>query len=791
MTHDEFNFAEWARTGIRFLDGGMGTQLQARGLQPGEIPEVWNVTRPEEIRAVHAAYAAAGADLVYANTFGANPVKYHGEIPLAEVIQAGVELARAVAPRVALDMGPTGRLLKPAGDFSFDEAFDAFAEQAVLGARAGADFAVIETMGDLRELKAAVLAVKENTTLPILATVALGENGTLLTGGDVAAVTVLLDSLRVDAMGFNCGLGPDLMRPYVEQMARLTRRPILVKPNAGLPKLENGRTVFTVSPDAFAEDVARLVAAGATLVGGCCGTTPAHLAAVHARLKDVPVPTRAQPEERTYVSSGTHAVEIPLDDTIVIGERINPTGKKKLKAALIEGDEGYVLREAVTQAEAGAQILDVNVGVPGLDETSVLARTVQAVQSVVDMPVQIDTADPQALEAALRCVNGKPLVNSVNGKEESLRAVLPLVARYGGAVVALALDESGIPETVEGRLAVVRKILARGAEYGLRPADFVVDVLCLAVSSDAQSARVVLEAVRRVREELGCRTVLGVSNISFGLPARPLLNSAFYTLAMGAGLSAAIINPLSRDMMTAYRAYRALTGLDRHCEAWIAQAPDVTSPASPPVDASASDVRQAIRRGLQEDAAAAVRAARADGRDALALVDGEIVPALEETGRAFEQGSLFLPQLLMAAEAARAAFETVREALPADAAAARGPILIATVKGDIHDIGKNIVRTLWENYGYRVIDLGRDVPPERIVEAVRREKVKLVGLSALMTTTVGAMAETIRQIRAADLPARVVVGGAVLTEAYARTIGADYYARDAMAAVRVAEEVFA
>jgi 5-methyltetrahydrofolate--homocysteine methyltransferase len=435
--------------------------------------------------------------------------------------------------------------------------------------------------------------------------------------------------------------------------------------------------------------------------------------------------------------------------------------------------------------------LDVNVGLPDIDEVDMLTRAVCELQAVCDVPLQIDTANPVAMEAALRRVNGKPLVNSVNGKEESLRAVLPLVARYGGAVVALALDESGIPETVEGRLAVVRKILARGAEYGLRPADFVVDVLCLAVSSDAQSARVVLEAVRRVREELGCRTVLGVSNISFGLPARPLLNSTFYTLAMGAGLSAAIINPLSRDMMTAYRAYRALTGLDRHCEAWIAQAPDVASPASPAVESVASDVRQAIRRGLQDDAAAAVRAARAAGRDALALVDGEIVPALEETGRAFEQGTLFLPQLLMAAEAARAAFETVREALPADAAAARGPILIATVKGDIHDIGKNIVRTLWENYGYRVIDLGRDVPPERIVEAVRREKVKLVGLSALMTTTVGAMAETIRQIRAADLPARVVVGGAVLTEAYARTIGADYYARDAMAAVRVAEEVFA
>ena len=796
------DFAAWARERVRFLDGGMGTQLQARGLQPGEVPELWNLSRPDDIRAVHAAYVAAGADVVYANTFGANAAKYHGDAPLADVIAAGIGIARSVegSPLVALDVGPTGRLLKPAGDFEFDAAYDAFAEQVALGAKAGADLVVVETMGDTYELKAAVLAAKENCDLPVLATVALGENGKLLTGGDVEAVAALLDGLRVDAFGLNCGLGPDLMRPYVERLARATARPIVVKPNAGLPKVVDGQTVFTVGPEAFARDVVSLVEAGASIVGGCCGTTPAHIAAV-TQSPNLPISQSPNhPISRTVISSGTHAVEIPPDDTIIIGERINPTGKKKLKAALTEGDTAYVLREAVSQAEAGAHVLDVNVGVPGLDEAAVLDATVQAVQGVTDLPIQIDTSDPVALERALRHVNGKPLVNSVNGKEESMRAVLPLVAKYGGAVVALTLDEAGIPSTAEGRLAIARKILARGAAYGLGPSDFVIDVLCLAVSADANSANVVLESLRRVRDELGCRTVLGVSNISFGLPARPLLNGAFYTLAMGAGLSAAIINPLSDEMMTAHRAFRALTGKDRNCEAWVGAYKDfqgvsrISSKPGEPKASSDSDgprgLMSAIRRGLKGDAAAAAKSALAEGRQPVEVIDGEIVPALEVVGKGFEAGTVFLPQLLMAAEAASAAFDVVRAALPADAAAKRGPVVIATVKGDIHDIGKNIVRALLENYGFRVIDLGRDVPPETIVETARREKAKLIGLSALMTTTVGFMEETIRQVRAAGLDAKVVVGGAVLTADYAKTIGADYYGKDAMASVRVAEEVF-
>jgi len=792
---------------VFLLDGAMGTQLQAKGLKPGETPELWNLSRADDVRAVHEAYFAAGANAVYANTFGANPAKYHGDAPIEDVVAAGIGIAREAAKNagglVALDVGPTGRLLKPSGDFEFDAAYDAFAAQIRLGAAAGADFVAIETMGDTYELKAAILAAKENSQLPILATVALGEDGKLLTGADVECVAALLEGLRVDAIGFNCGFGPDKMLQYVARLAAVTSLPIAVKPNAGLPKVVDGQTVFTVGPDEFAKDISAIVDEGASIVGGCCGTTPAHIAALKG-LASRTLPARTMPADRTVVTSGSRAVEIPANDTIVIGERINPTGKKKLRAALSEGDVAYVLREAVSQADAGAHILDVNTGVPGLDEPAVLNSTIQAVQSVTDLPLQIDTSDPKALERALRHYNGKALVNSVNGKEESLSTVLPLVAKYGGAVVALTLDESGIPSTADGRLAIARKIIARGAEYGLKPSDFVVDVLCLAVSADAGSANTILEALERVKGELGCRTCLGVSNISFGLPARPLLNAAFYTMALARGLSAGIVNPLATDMMTAYKAFRALTARDSTCEEWIASYTD-WSPAAPTAPcgqrtaaasavagaSSESALASAIRHGLKSDAAEMAKASLANGKAPLDLVDGEIVPALETVGRGFESGRVFLPQLLMAAEAAGAAFEVVRAALPKqDAGSARGPVVMATVKGDIHDIGKNICRVLLENYGFKVIDLGRDVPPEKVVETARREKARLVGLSALMTTTVGAMEETVRLIHKELPDCKVTVGGAVLTEDYAAKIGADNYSKDAMGLVRYAESLF-
>ena len=824
-----------------YLDGGMGTELQARGLAPGEIPELWNLTRPDDIRAVHAAYLAAGADVVYANTFGANPAKYHGDAPLEDVVKAAIRIAKEAAaaastperPRfVALDVGPTGRLLKPAGDFEFDAAYESFAEQVRIGAAAGADLVVVETMGDTYELKAAVLAAKENSDLPVVATVALGEDGTLLTGGDVECVAALLGGLKVDAMGLNCGLGPDKMLPYVKRLAAATDIPVVVKANAGLPVVVDGKTVFNVGPAEFAADVAQLVEAGARIVGGCCGTTPAHIAEV---VRSQP-PTAARrlptgnPHLPTTISSGTRALNLSIDDTFVIGERINPTGKKRLKQALTEGDSAYVLREAVSQAEAGAQVLDVNTGVPGLNEAEVLTRTVESVQSVTDLPLQIDTSDPKALESAMRHYNGKPLVNSVNGKEESLAAVLPIVAKYGGVLVALLLDEGGIPPTADERIAIAKRILARGAEYGMKPSDFVFDALSLAVSADATSANVALETIRRVRDELGCRTIMGVSNISFGLPGRPQLNASFYTLAMGAGLTAGIINPLSVEMMTAYRAFRALTGRDRSCGEWIEFAPSLVNVAvgsgsvglgsgsvgigsgsvgigsgsvgstlsgtnstlSDPKSKSPSPLFAAIKRGLKADAASAARAELDSGRAPVDVIDGGIVPALEEVGRGFEEKRVFLPQLLMAADAAGAAFDVIRSALArtGGGAAPKGPIIVATVKGDIHDIGKNIVRALLENYGFKVIDLGRDVPPERILEAARRENCRLVGLSALMTTTVGFMEETIKLLRKELPDCRTMVGGAVLTADYAEKIGADFYSKDAMGAVRTAERVF-
>lgn len=795
---------------ILFLDGGMGTQLQGKGLQPGEMPEAWNVSRPKDILAVHEAYFKAGADIAYANTFGANPAKYHGSAPIEDVIAAGVSIAREAATTVggkrgvALDIGPTGRLLKPFGDFEFDAAYDAFAEQVRIGEKAGADLAVIETMGDTYELKAAVLAARENSSIPIFATVALGEDGKLLTGADVECVAAILEGLRVDAIGLNCGFGPDRMLPFVKRLAACTSLPLIVKPNAGLPQIVDGRTVFTVGPEEFAKDIRALAEAGASIVGGCCGTTPAHIAAVREALSEFRRPCRTGCLPKTMVASGSRAVEIPFDDSIVIGERINPTGKKKLKAALTEGDVAYVLREAVSQSDAGAHVLDVNVGVPGIDEAAALDSTIQAVQGVTDIPLQIDTSDANALERALRHYNGKALVNSVNGKKESMDAVLPLIAKYGGAVVALTLDENGIPPTAEGRLAIARRILERGAEYGLKPSDFIIDVLCLAISADAGSANTILRALRMVREELGCRTCLGVSNISFGLPARPLLNASFYTMALANGLSAGIINPLATDMMTAYRAYRALAGKDRSCCDWIEAYKDFTPAsaaapnhakggASAPAAQSPDDsgLTEAIRHGLKSDAASLAASALKDGKAPLDVIGSGIVPALEAVGKGFESGSVFLPQLLMAAEAAGAAFDVVRGAMPSrDGESVRGPIIVATVKGDIHDIGKNICRALLENYGFKVIDLGRDVPPEKVVDAARRENARLVGLSALMTTTVGFMEQTVKLVHE-ELPGcKVTVGGAVLTDEYARKIGADFYSKDAMELVRLAESLF-
>ena len=781
---------------LTFLDGALGTMLQSCGLKAGDVPEDWNILHPDKVSDIHRRYVRSGADIISANTFGANALKYHGRFSVAEVISAGVELAREAigsAGRVALDLGPTGRLLKPSGDIDFDRAYAAFAEAVKCGAAAGADLVLAETMSDTMELKAAVLAAKENCRLPVMATVALGEDGKLLTGADIECVSTLLDSLGVDACGFNCGIGPDLMLPYVKRLACLTDRPIIVKPNAGLPKMIGGKTVFTVDPETFAGHMVRLAEAGCAFVGGCCGTTPAHIEAAHKALAGTTLPERVAVARRTAVSSGAVAVELRCGEGLVIGERINPTGKKRLKEAYLKGDRAYILREAVAQIDAGAQMLDINCGVPGIDEASTLAATIEAVQSVSTVPVQIDTADAKALEAALRRVNGKALVNSVNGKRESMDAVFPLVRRYGGTVVALCLDESGIPATADGRIAVARKILNEGAKYGLGAEDFVFDALTLAVSADPDAARTTLETVRRLSGELGVNTVLGVSNVSFGLPGRQELNNAMYTLAKRAGLSAAIANPAMIGETADEAAFDVLMGRDPNCERWIRRCRQNEATEAETADDGGvfAKLAQSVKRGLKDDARAIAAEALVRGAGAMEIVENAVIPALEEIGSGFESGKIFLPQLLMSADAAGAAFDAVRAVLSESSAAGkRGrPVVLATVKGDIHDIGKNIVRALLENYGFDVIDLGRDVAPEAIVEAVRKANAMMVGLSALMTTTAGAMAETVALVKASGLDCRTCVGGAVVTQEYADEIGADFYAKDAMRTVRFAESL--
>ena len=771
--------------------------VQAAGLPPGKDPTDWNVENPEAVAGVHRAYAEAGADIVLANTFGANRLKYHGAYSLDELISSAISLAKSSGARVALDIGPTGRLLKPAGDLDFGVAYDAFAEMVRLGVAAGADLVFIETMGDTRELKAAVLAAKLNSDLPVYASVALDESGKLLTGASVECVATLLESLGVDAYGFNCGLGPDKMLPFVERLAKVSTKPIIVKANAGMPKIVDGKTVFTVGPDEFASYAAKLVEAGASIVGGCCGTTPAHIKAVASLCTGGLGEAQTQaPQARTAVSSGTTVVELKSHGGLIVGERINPTGKKLLKEAYLRGDTAYILREAVKQTDAGAEILDVNCGVPGIDEAATLERTVETVQSVVTCPVQIDTADPVALERALKCVNGKPLVNSVNGKRSSMDAVFPLVRKYGGALVALCLDESGIPDTSDGRIAIARRILDEGAKYGFKKEDFAFDALTLAVSADPKAAIVTIETVRRLTDELGVNTILGVSNVSFGLPNRPALNNAMYTLCVRAGLSAAIANPALIRKSDDEAAFDVLLGRDKNCERWIAanvdNAATKSAAAAPQADAAGA-LGAAIRRGLRDHAAKSAGEMLAGSASPMEVIEKGIVPALEQIGVAFEKGTAFLPQLLMAADAAGDAFAVVRKSLGSSSRGGSGdgarPIVIATVKGDIHDIGKNIVRALLENYGFDVIDLGRDVAPETIVERARTTNAGMVGLSALMTTTVGAMAETIRQLKAAGLDAKTFVGGAVVTQDYADSIGADFYAKDAMQSVRIAERV--
>ena len=775
---------------IIFFDGGMGSLLIKKGMKPGETPETWNIEHPEIICEIHKSYFDAGADIVMANTFGANRIKLEGcKYSVKELIEAGIKNAKSVGKGlVALDIGPTGKLLAPLGDLDFEDAVSAFAEMVTVGAQAGADAVCIETMSDTYELKAAVLAAKENCDLPVFATVVFDEKGKLLTGGDVASVVALLEGLGVDALGVNCGLGPVQMKKIVREILAVASIPVIVNPNAGLPHDEDGKTVYDIDADTFASTMREIAEMGAWAVGGCCGTTPEHIAKTVALCKDI-APRPIEKKSRCVVSSYSRAVEIK-DAPVIIGERINPTGKKRFKEALRNDDIDYILREGITQEQNGAHILDVNVGLPEIDEAKMLTRVMEKLQSITSLPLQLDTSDTNALERALRRYNGKAMINSVNGKEQSLCAVLPLVKKYGGVVVGLTLDDDGIPETAEGRYKVAEKIVKRAEELGISRSDIIIDVLCMTISTDSNGAKTTLDALKLVSERLGVKTILGVSNISFGLPQREIINASFYSLALQNGLSAAIINPNNAAMMNAYRAFCALYAYDANCADYIAHYSETADVATPKKDEKMT-LSAAVEHGMQAEAYAAAKELLKDHAP-LEVINDELVPALDRVGRGFESGSIFLPQLLMSAEAASAGFEAVKEKLLSDGTApeSKGDVIVATVKGDIHDIGKNIVKVLLQNYGYNVIDLGKDVAPEHIVEVAREKNIKFIGLSALMTTTVPAMAETIKLIREAKLDLRVMVGGAVLTQEYADMIGADFYSKDAMGAVHFAEKVF-
>lgn len=785
---------------IIFFDGGLGSLLQERGLKPGELPETWNLTRPEVLYDIHRAYLDAGADIILANTFGANGFKYDN---LEEIVTAAVVNAKkAVADSgrkayVALDMGPTGKLLKPMGTLDFEECVSIYADVVRYGAKAGADLILIETMSDTYELKAAVLAAKENSNLPVVATVVFDEHHKMLTGATPEVVVALLEGLRVDAIGMNCGLGPKQMKPIFETMARYASIPLVITPNAGLPRSENGKTVYDVGPEEFAEDMEEIINMGAWMAGGCCGTTPAHIKALTERCSGI-TPKPLTDKDYTIVTSYSTAVELG-GRPVIIGERINPTGKSKFKQALRDNNMEYILEEGVKQSDSGAHILDVNVGLPEIDEPAMMRRTVYELQSVLPLPLQIDTTDPVAMEQAMRIYNGKPMINSVNGKEEIMHQIFPLVQKYGGTVVGLALDEAGIPDTAEGRLAVAKKIYDTAAQYGIKPKDIVIDALTMTMSTDNNSANITLDTVREIKAH-GGRTVLGVSNISFGLPQREVINSGFFLMAMQAGLSAGIINPNARAMIQAYDTYCVLGGFDSQCMSYIEKYA-VVEPT--PVAQTVTSVKQAgkavtgnlsltdcIVKGLKEQAYKATKD-ELGTKDTMEIINGELVPALDIVGKGFEKGTVFLPQLLMSAEAAKAGFEAIKEYVSSQGTnqEKKATIVIATVKGDIHDIGKNIVKVLLENYGYDVIDLGKDVPPETVVDKVIETHAPLVGLSALMTTTVVSMEETIKKLHESAPWCKIMVGGAVLTQEYADMIGADFYGKDAMQSVYYAEEL--
>ena len=781
---------DFLHNGITILDGAMGTVLQQRGLPPGGKPELLNLTNPALLRSIYREYVEAGSQIVCANTFGASAPKLAGTgYAVDQVVSAAVSVARqavqGTGAKVSLDMGPLGELLEPLGTLSFERAYDCFKEAAMAGERAGADLVSIETMTDLYEAKAALLAVKENTRLPVFVTMSFERSGRTFTGCTIPSMARTLEGLGADAIGLNCSLGPDLLLPLLKELCENTRLPVIAKPNAGLPDPATG--AYGMGPEEFVRALLPCLEAGVTIFGGCCGTSPEYIRALVKALEG------KTPAPRTYRSTGFVCSAMApcfLDGVRVIGERINPTGKKRLQQALLDQDLDYVLDLAVQQEDAGADILDVNVGYPGVDEAALLPTVVKKLQSAVPLPLQLDSTDPAALEAALRVYNGKAAVNSVNGERSVLERILPIVKKYGASVVGLCLDEHGIPPTAGGRVAIAKRILDAALSYGIPAEDVWIDCLTLTVSAQQDQAAQTLRAVRMVREELGLQVVLGVSNISFGLPGRAAVTRSFLTQALAAGLTLPILNPNQREMMDAVAAFKVLSGEDLGCRAYIARSADAAPLSAASGAAPSLTLEEAVARGLEGDAGRLAREAL-QSQDELSLVEERLIPALDRVGADYEAGRAFLPQLLSAAQAAQAVFETVKSSLAQKGGAPmkKGRFVIATVKGDIHDIGKNIVRTVMENYGYDAVDLGRDVPPEVVLETVKAQDIKLVGLSALMTTTLPAMEETVRLLHTLEQPPVIFVGGAVVTPDFAAQMGADHYAKDARQSVDIARKV--
>lgn len=790
---------------LLFFDGAMGTMLQKNGMKGGDIPELLNITDRSLIEKIHNGYLEAGADIITANTFGANPLKAEELGGSVDILAAeGTAIAKQCAekfstpekPRfAAFDMGPTGRLLEPSGDLSFDECYESFKRTAETAERSGADLVIIETMSDTLEAKAAVLAIKENTGLPVFCTMTFDESGKTLTGADVVVMCAMLEGLGADCIGINCGLGPAQIAVMMEELAKYASIPIMAQPNAGLPRVENGQTVYDVDPDEFGRECGKIAALGASVIGGCCGTTPGHI----KKLIDYCSGYAPMIEEKNYTVAASYSRAVFLDDRpVIIGERINPTGKKKFKEALKNQDIDYILNEAFAQRDAGADILDVNVGLPEIDECATMEKAMKAVSAAVNLPLQIDSSDPVTLERALRIYNGKPMVNSVNGKKESLDAILPIVKKYGGVLVGLCLDEDGIPPTAEGRVKIAERVAEEAAKYGIKKKDLVMDALTLTISAQQRESAETIKALKMIKEHLGIKTVLGVSNISFGLPRRELINSTFFAMALNNGLDACIINPCADSMMNTCRAYKALTGIDENCAGYVstyagtkAQTTVTTTGEKIQDTPETEPLADVIIKGLK-DQAAAVTARTLEEKAPMDVINSIIIPALDHVGKEFEKGTMFLPQLMMSAETVKNSFAVIKSTIESSGKKqeSKGKIVIATVKGDIHDIGKNIVKVLLENYGYDVIDLGKDVPPETIVETLIKEDVHLCGLSALMTTTVVSMEDTIKLIREKGLDVKVFVGGAVLNQEYADMIGADAYCKDALASVNYANKFF-